>query len=143
MTTFFDAEDEIFDLVVTGTTNADSILGDTPEFLWPGDNFSDSLNANDYYIKVFKSIATSDQYSFKDINRKYRTNGTVTIEFFAPRSVGDGLRKIKTLALELQHVMRAHRGSVYLREITTREGAASETHNRQIVICNFEYSEIV
>lgn len=142
-TTFFDAEDELFALVVSGTSNANSILLQTPIYAWPGTIFEDSLEASQFYIKVFKTIAQSDQDSFKDINRRYQTNGTMTVELFAPRSIGDGLRRIKTLALELQNGMRAHRGSVYLRRISTREGVATETHHRQIVICDFEYDEII
>jgi hypothetical protein len=75
--------------------------------------------------------------------RRYRNNGSLTVNLFVPRERTDAQAKSILLGDALSDVLRRHRGSVNLKGVTPRERPINNGFNQIDVVTDFYWEQFI
>lgn len=93
------------------------------------------------WVSAMVRHATGKQASLSNQNgvRIWDNEGTMAITLYAP--IGNGMHTVYALATSAVSALRAVKGSLWIRNIRTREMTAEGGFSRIQVLCDFQYTD--
>jgi hypothetical protein len=148
MTTYQEARDEMCALFRTRwEALAPAIVGALPEVVWPDSTVTEITDGSKYWARVSFATVTEYQATLRGaqgVQRRWTTEGLVTVQVFAPMSDALGARKLNLLAPIARDAFRGTKAAlcVWFRRARVIELERDGKWHRSNAVAAYQYDEI-
>lgn len=145
--TYLTAQDAIFGQFNTDwAAGATAIVGYIPRVFFQGVTREDKPEPNKHFVRVSVQTVSDRQVTFRGADglRRYRTDGLVIVQLFAPVSEAGGWRKCQRLAVLARDVYRGRTasGNIWFRNVRLNELPPENAWDRINVIAEYQFDEL-
>lgn len=121
--------------------NAPAIVTPLPEIRFYGNELASIPST--YFVRFVMQPVIDGQSSFRQTNgRRFRADGLVYLQVFAPRKDRQAYEKMRQLSVLLQKRFRSAIDCVSFKNVRINDAPPEETFWRQNVIAEYWYDEI-
>lgn len=142
-----EAKSEIFSAIAAGWANSmPTIVGTNHELRYWGVKYQSEVPVTKYWGRVSIQTVSEDQDTLRNNVKRYRSNGIVILQLFAPIAVNDAGTKLDCISDALRNVFRSCTAADNVQFTRARIADNIDPEPawlRQNVVSEFEYNQFL